>query len=87
MRDLKRGSKIYFNAVSKLVSAGEELVSKTAQSTILKSFNEKLKMMQMDPPQKITDYIVEERIMEPRLFIVFKGITVPWETLWNVKSK
>lgn len=84
-QNLIRGQKRYFNAVSKLVEAGGSICGKKTQSTILRSFNEKLNMMQMDPPKKITDYIVEERMTEPRMFIVFGKIVVPWESIWNVK--
>jgi len=80
---MNQGSKIYFNEVSRLVKLGEQLLGKSAQSTILTDENKEIRWML--PAQKINDYIVEEQIERPRLFFVLGKTTVPNETLWNIK--
>lgn len=87
MSNLIQGQKKYSYAVSKLEEIGESVIGKMAQSTILRHYNETLKMMQMNEPRQIDDYIVEEQMTEPRLFIFFGPVSVPFETLWNVKNK
>ena len=76
-------SKKYFYEVAKLVKYGESLLGKSAQSTKLTAENKEVRWML--PPQKINDYIVEEKIERPCLFFILGETVVPNETIWNIK--
>ena len=80
---MNQGSKIYHNEVARLVKYGESLSGKSAQSTKLTTENKEVRWML--PPQKINDYIVEEKIERPCLFFVLGETVVPNETIWNIK--
>lgn len=80
---MNQGSKIYFNEVARLVKYGESLLGKSAQSTKLTAENKEIRWML--PPQKINDYIVEEKLERPVLFFVLGETVVENETIWNIK--